>query len=243
MLLFGVVFLVYPSIINGPEVESLNEMMKAFPEDILKAFNMDISSIDSVYGWLKSEGFVFILLIAGCYAGLLGSNILLKEESDKTIEYLGTLPVKRTKIVIDKISAGVIYTVCFTVLTGVFNYVGLALSGDFDKKQYVLLSITPILSCVPIFFICMFLSTFTNKTKKMLGVSLGFVLASYVLNTLSSLSENIKFLKYFSVFTLSDIRNVITDKAINANMIVISALISAALIALTLIRYYKKELV
>ena len=132
---------------------------------------------------------------------------------------------------------------CFTVLTGVFNYVGLALSGDFDKKQYVLLSITPILSCVPIFFICMFLSTFTNKTKKMLGVSLGFVLASYVLNTLSSLSENIKFLKYFSVFTLSDIRNVITDKAINANMIVISALISAALIALTLIRYYKKELV
>ena len=101
VVLFGVVFLVYPSIINGPEVESLNEMMKAFPEDILKAFNMDISSIDSVYGWLKSEGFVFILLIAGCYAGLLGSNILLKEESDKTIEYLGTLPVKRTKIVID----------------------------------------------------------------------------------------------------------------------------------------------
>ncbi|MBO4733374.1 MAG: ABC transporter permease subunit [Clostridia bacterium] len=243
VLLFGVVFLVYPSIINGPEVESLNEMMKAFPEDILKAFNMDISSIDSVYGWLKSEGFVFVLLIVGCYAGLLGSNILLKEESDKTVEYLGTLPVKRTRIVIDKISAGVIYIVCFTVLAGVFNYVGLALSDDFDKKQYVLLSITPILSSVPIFFICMFLSTFTNKTKKMAGISLGFVLVSYILNTLSSLSENIKFLQYFSVFTLSDIRNVITDKAINANMIITGALISAVCIALTLVRYYKKELV
>ena len=243
VLLFGVVFLVYPSIINGPEVESLNEMMKAFPEDILKAFNMDISSIDSVYGWLKSEGFVFVLLIVGCYAGLLGSNILLKEESDKTVEYLGTLPVKRTRIVIDKISAGVIYIVCFTVLAGVFNYVGLALSDDFDKKQYVLLSITPILSSVPIFFICMFLSTFTNKTKKMAGISLGFVLVSYVLNTLSSLSENIKFLQYFSVFTLSDIRNVIIDKAINANMIITGALISAVCIALTLVRYYKKELV
>ncbi|MBO4468241.1 MAG: ABC transporter permease subunit [Clostridia bacterium] len=243
VVLFGVVFLVYPSIINGPEVESLNEMMKAFPEDILKAFNMDISSIDSVYGWLKSEGFVFILLICGCYAGLLGSNILLKEESDKTIEYLGTLPVKRTRIVIDKISAGVIYIVCYTVLTGVFNYIGLAFSGDFDKRQYILLSITPILSSVTIFFVCLFLSTFTNKTKKMLGISLGFVLVSYVLNTLSSLSENIKFLQYFSVFTLSDIRNVIIDKAINVNMIVISVLISAVFIALTLVRYRKKELV
>ena len=243
MLLFAVVFLVYPSIINGPEVESLNEMMKAFPEDILKAFNMDISSIDSVYGWLKSEGFVFILLIVGCYAGLLGSNILLKEESDKTVEYLGMLPVKRTRIVIDKISAGVIYILCFTVLMGLFNYIGLALSGDFDKKQYITLSITPILSSIPIFFICMFLSTFTNKTKKMSGLSLGFVLVSYVLNTLSSLSENIEFLKYFSVFTLSDIRDVITDKAINVNMIVLSVLISALLMVLTLVRYYKKELV
>ena len=102
MMLYLVVFLVYPSIINGEEVESLNEMMKAFPEDILKAFNMDIASIDSAYGWLKSEGFVFILLIIGCYAGILGSNILLKEESDKTIEYLGALPIKRNRIITNK---------------------------------------------------------------------------------------------------------------------------------------------
>ena len=58
VLLFAVVFLVYPSIISGPEVQSLNEMMKMFPPDLLKAFNMDISSIDSAYGWLKSEGFI-----------------------------------------------------------------------------------------------------------------------------------------------------------------------------------------
>ena len=97
-----VVFLVYPSIINGEEVESLNEMMKAFPEDLLKAFNMDLASIESADGWLKSEGFVFILLIIGCYAGILGSNILLKEESDKTIEYLAVMPTKRTNIVLSQ---------------------------------------------------------------------------------------------------------------------------------------------
>lgn len=243
MLLFLVVFLVYPSILNGPEVESLNEMMKAFPEDILKAFNMDISSIDSAYGWLKSEGFVFILLIAGCYGGILGSNILLKEESDKTIEYLGTLPIKRTSIVFAKSLVGVIYITFFTIIVGIFNYIGLDLSGDFDKKQYILLSITPLLSSITIFFICMFLSTFTNKTKKMLGVSLGFVLLSYVLNTLSSLSENIKFLQYFSVFTLADIRNVILNISIDVKMIAISIAISILFLALTIIRYKKKELV
>ena len=40
----------------------------------------------------------------------------------------------------------------------------------------------------------------------MLGVSLGVVMVSYILNTLAVLSSDIEFLKYVSVFTLADIR-------------------------------------
>lgn len=243
ILLFVVVFLVYPSIVNGPEAESINDMMKMFPEELLKSFNMDIASIDSVYGWLKSEGFVFLLLIIGCYAGILGSSILLKEESDKTIEYLGVMPIKRAKIVLSKCIVGVIYIALFTGIIGICNFIGLSLSGDFDRKEYVLLSLTPIFPSITIFFACMFFSTFTNKTKKMLGISLGIVLLSYVLNALSSLSENIEFLKYFSVFTLADIRNVIMDKVINGWIVMISLAISLVFMGLTIMRYHKKEFV
>ena len=114
---------------------------------------------------------------------------------------------------------------------------------DFDKKEYILLSLTPILSSLAIFFICLFISTFTNKTKKMLGISLGLVLLSYVLNTLSSLSENIEFLKYFSVFTLADIRNIILNNSIDVKMIIISFCISIVFLSFTAFRYKKKELV
>ena len=243
ILLFLVVFLVYPSIINSADVGSLNEMMKMFPEEILKAFNMDISSIDTAYGWLKSEGFVFVLLIIGCYSGILGANILLKEENDGTIEYLSTLPMKRKSIVISKSLVGIFYITCLTLVTGIFNYIGLKLSGEFDELQYLLLSITPLFSSYLIFFICLFISTYTNKTKKMLGLSLGLVLASYLLNTLSYLSENVEFLKYFSTFTLSDIRNVIANVEINPIMILISLIGSLLFFILTLIKYNKKELV
>lgn len=243
IVIYLVVFLVYPSIINGPEVESINEMMKAFPEDLLKAFNMDLSTIDSVYGWLKTEGFVFVLLIIGCYSGILGSNILLKEESDKTIEYLSVLPIKRTNLVLTKCLVGIIYITLLTFIVGLFNFVGLKLSGEFNEKQYILLSVTPLLPSYIIFFGCMFLSTFTNKTKKMLGLSLGVVVISYVLNILASLSEKTKFLKYFSVFTLADTRNVIMDIKINSLMILISTVGSLLFLLLTIIRYNKKELV
>lgn len=241
--IFLVVFLVYPSIVNSDNIKMLDEMMAVFPQEILKTFNMDISSMESVFGWLKSEGFVFALLIIGCYAGILGSNILLKEENDKTIEYLNSLPIKRNNIVCSKVLTGLIYIVLMVLILGIFNFIGLALSGDFNKTQYILLSITPIFPSVVIFFLCMFLSTYAHKTKKMLGVSLGIVFISYVLHTLATIAEPVEFLKYFSVFTLADIRNVIIDISINPLMIIISIGLSVLLFTLTLIRYNKKELI
>ena len=61
--IFTVVFLMYPSIISSDNIKMMDEMMEMFPKEMLTAFNMDISSIDSAFGWLKTEGFVFVLLI------------------------------------------------------------------------------------------------------------------------------------------------------------------------------------
>lgn len=241
--IFTLAFLIYPSIINSDNIKMMDEMMKIFPEEVLIAFNMDISSIDSVFGWLKSEGFVFVLLITGCYSALLGSNILLKEESDKTIEYLNSLPIKRNTIVLNKALSGVLYILLMIVALGIFNYIGLSLSGEFDKKLYLILSITPVFSSLTIYFICMFISTFTHKTKKMLGISLGIVLISYVLQILSSLADSTEFLKYFSIFTLADTRNVVVKSAINPIIAIISLGISIIFFILTLIHYNKKELI
>ena len=243
IVLFLVVFLIYPSIVSNQNMEMIDKMMQMFPEELLTAFNMDISTIDSAYGWLKSEGFVFVLLIIGCYSAILGSNILLKEESDKTIEYLNSLPITRNKIVFSKVLSGLIYIVLMVLFIGIFNFIGLTLSGNFEIKQYLLLSITPLFSSFVVYFLCLFISTFTHKTKKMLGVSLGIVFLSYILQTLSTLSSNVEFLKYFSAFTLADIRNVIINNSINFVMILLSIVISIMFLILTLVNYNKKELV
>ena len=77
----------------------------------------------------------------------------------------------------------------------------------------------------------------------MLGISLGIVFISYILQMLSTLSETTEFLKYFSVFTLADIRNVIVDISINPLMVIISFFISILFLILTIIHYNKKELI
>jgi len=241
--LFLVVFLIYPSIANSDNIKMMDEMVKMFPPEMLKAFNMDISSMDNVFGWLKTEGFIMILLLIGVYSSILGSNILLKEESDKTIEYLNSLPIKRKSVLFEKVLCALTYIILMVLIIGIFNYIGLKLSGEFDQKQYILLSITPLLSALPLFAINLFISTFAHKTKQTFGISLGTALISYFLQILSEMNETTEFFKYFTVYTLSDVRNVIIDIAINPIMILISLIITIVFIILSFIRYERKELV
>ena len=241
--IFLVVFLVYPYIITDDTMKNMDELMKGFPPELLKAFNMDMTSIETAYGWLKSEGFMFVLLIVGFYSSMLGGSILLKEENDKTIEYLGFLPIKRSKVMTNKIIVGVTYIISIVLLLEIFNYVALLISGDFDHKQFILLSITPIFVALPLFAINLFISTFMHKTKKIIGISLGIVFISYVLNVLSELSSNVEFIKYASIYTLADVRKVISEVAINPVMVIVSLLITIIFVTGSYIRYNKKELV
>lgn len=241
--MFLAVYLVYPYIMTSENVDMLNEMMKVFPPEVLKAFNMDITEIDTAFGWLKTEGFIFILLITGIFSGILGSNIVLKEESDKTIEYLHNLPITRTKIVTSKLLCALTYIISMILIIGIFNYVGLSLSGDFNQKQYLLLSISPLFVSLVIFSICLFISTFTRKTKKTMGISLGIVFASYFLQILAELTKEVEFLKYITPFTLADTRNIISNSTINPICIIISLLLTVSLLILSVYRYNKKELV
>lgn len=241
--IFLIVYLMYPSIMGSENASKINEMLEFFPKEVLVALNMDIASLDSAFGWLKSEGFVFVLLLTGIFSATLGTTILLKEESDKTIEYLNSLPIKRNDILIKKVLCGIIYIVLMIFILGIFNYIGLSLSGVFDKKLFILLSITPLFTSIVIFMLCLFISTFTHKTKKMTGISLGLVFLSYILSVFSEMGSSVEFLKYFSIFTLADIRNVIINSDINIVMIILTISIFLVLFILTMIRYNKKELV
>ena len=243
VVLFVLVFLLYSSFIKSENIDNINELMKVFPEDVLKMFNLDISHIDTAFGWMETEGFIFMLLIMGVYSSLLGSNILLKEENDKTIEYLISLPIKRNDIVLNKVLVGLIYVILMPIILGITNYISLSILEDFDTKVFVLLSLTPILCNIVLFSLSLFIGVFTHKSKKVLPISIGIVFISYILSALSQSSESIEFLKYFSIYTLADTRGIITNHYINIVVIIVSIIITGLFIILANIKYNKKELV
>ena len=243
VLMFLFVYVLYPFIITEENMESMNEVLNAFPEEVLKALNMDMTSISTAYGWFKSEGLMFIMLIIGLYASILGGTIVLKEENDKTIEYLGFLPISRKKVLTNKIIVSLIYIVSVVLGFMIFNLISLSISGDLNYKELILLSISPLFVALPLFGLSLFVSMFLHKTNKIIAISLGFVFLFYLLNMLGEISDNVKFIKYLSLYTLADTRGIINNGVINVWCIIISLLLSSIFISSSYILYNKKELI
>ena len=65
----------------------------------------------------------------------------------------------------------------------------------------------------------------------------------YMLNVLSELSANVEYIKYLSIYTLADVRNVISNVEINPVIVIISLALTVILLIGTYIKYNKKELV
>lgn len=241
--MFLIVFLVYPSIINEGNAEMLNKMMTAFPEEMLKAFNMDISAISSVFGWFKTEGYMFLTIIGALYSAILGSTILVKEESDKTIEFLYSKPTTRNKIVTSKILCGVINIFILSLLTYIFNMIGFKLSDDLEITEFTLLSFAPLMLYYSMFFIMLFISTFFRKTKKVMGVGIAIVFISYFFQMVGNLSDKVSFFKKISLFELAPARDIILKSKIDFNIILISLVIIIFTSIGTYIRYNKKDFI
>lgn len=235
-------FCIYPSFIQTGEL-TLDSMLKTMPEELLKMFNMDLFGIETVYNWIQTEGYTFILIIGGLFSTFLGGTILLKEESEKTIDYLASKPVSRNRIISSKVLCGIIYISSLVLIIFIINFIGLTLSCDFSFKDLILMSVAPLLALIPLFFISMYISTFFNKTKKVTGINMGIVFVTYFFMIFSNMSKDFEYLKYFSLYSLTDLRNIIPIGEISFAKIGISLIISLIFSVLTYFRYNHKEFV
>ncbi len=242
-LLFILIYLIYPTLLTDANKDMIDAMLKSMDPEILKMFNMDIISINTVFGWLKSEGYTLLILVYSIYSAILGSSIILKEESDKTIEYLISKPVTRNNILKNKIIAGLINIFIFIFSITLVNYFGLLFSNEIDFNLYLKLSILSILSSVVIYFLTIYISLFFNKTKKVNGLAIGLVFISYFLMLISNLGDKVHFIKYSSVFSLSDSRYLLENNQLQIMPFVISIILITLLSFLINKKYNEKELV
>jgi ABC-2 type transport system permease protein len=147
------------------------------------------------------------MVLGSIYAIVLSSNILLKEEYDKTAEYLLTRPLTRSDIFFSKLAVIYINVSILNIVTALAGFICMELvkTAPFRISAFLILSLYTFLLNILFGAIGLFLSTLIKRAKPITTFSIGLVLIFYFIYTLSKITEGASKLGYLSPFRFANV--------------------------------------
>lgn len=245
------VLVLFMSVFPAMQTEAMKDMVDTklggLPTDMLKIFHLnDGPSLLEPVGYF---GYVFqYVFIAACvYASLLGSKVLVKEETNGTIEFLYAQPISRRRIVLEKFVACLSMISVFWAITFGASFGALVFFNNTKTTVSTMLEeLTKIMA--PEFFVLVFFmsigilaSSLLKSANQSTSLSLGLVFGFYLLGILGDLQESLGFFKTLSPMAQGGPSNLLANSfalPLIGGLVVISVL---SLVGTSLI-YSRKDL-
>ncbi|MFH2103038.1 MAG: ABC transporter permease subunit [Chloroflexota bacterium] len=183
---------------ENPELLAILDNM---PPALLAAFNISSFNLTTLTGFFGLM-FTYFALILSISAALWGSDIISKEERDKTVEFSLTLPVTRSTLITAKTAAAVINCVGLALITwGAVLLNAANYQPDSEFYAFLALSMLALFIMQMIFLaVGVFLGCSLKQHKRASSVAVSVLLGTYFISIIAGLNENLEFLKYFSPF-------------------------------------------
>jgi ABC-2 type transport system permease protein len=178
-------------------------MMSLIPKGALQFKGIsNFNDLLSVLGFYAANNVIYMMMLGSIYAIVLSSNILLKEEYNKTAEYLLTRPLTRSEIFFSKTGVVFLYVFILNLVTSLAGLICIQLvkTGPFSIKAFLILSLYTMLLNFLFAAIGLFLSTLIKRAKPITTFSIGLVLIFYFIYTLSKITESAAKIGYLSPF-------------------------------------------
>lgn len=248
LLIWGVIvnllmleaFLEFSAFEGNPK---LLEVLDAVPEPLLDAFNMNAFNLTTVTGFYGIM-FTYFSLLLTISAVMWGSDIISKEERDKTIEFSLTLPITRGKVITAKTLAVVVNCIGLLLITwGATLFHVDKYNPDSEFYDFLSLVLIAFFIMQMIFLsIGVFLGCAMKQHKRSSSTAVGILLGTFFLSVFASLSEDLEVLKYFSPFTYFNPGELLHNSEIEIGYVWLSAGIVAVAMAGAYLTYSKRDL-
>lgn len=204
-----------------------------------------ISNFDdllSVLGFYAANNVIYMMVLGSIFSIVLSSNILLKEEYDKTAEYLLTRPLTRSDIFLSKLAVLYINVFMLNLVTSLAGFICMELvkKGTFSIRSFLILSLYTLLLNLLFGAIGLFLSTLVKRAKPITTFSIGLVLIFYFIYTLSKITVSAAKIGYLSPFRFANVDAINPAYAINLWHLAYFIGISLLLTGLSY-RFYKRK--
>lgn len=233
---------VYPQFTK--DQDALNELLKAYPESMKNAFGMDKLNFGTVLGFYGVEIYIMTTLIGSIYSAIMAANIVAKESSDKTIEFLLSKPVLRREIIAQKLLAVIVNVLLLNAVIILTSIIGFqfAKNAEVSVKTFALISIATAMLHMTFAAISFLLSCIMRKTRNILSISMGIVFVQYFFHIMSGVTSKLENLKYISLFSYVDSANIISNNALDMIYVLIMTLIILLCAASSFIIYERKDI-
>lgn len=204
-LLISVTMAVYPTFLENQS--KIVAMMSLVPKGALQFKGIsNFNDLLSVLGYYAANNVIYMMLLGSIFAIVLSSNILLKEEYDKTAEYLLTRPLTRREVFFSKLAVLSLHVFLLNLLTSLVGLVCIELvkNGPLRIEAFLTLSLYTLMLNILFGAIGLFLSTLVKRAKPITMLSVGLVLILYFIHTISKITEGADKIGYLSPFKYVD---------------------------------------
>ena len=233
-------FLEGSAFIGNPEMLAILDSM---PPAFLSAFNLNVFNLTTVTG-LFGVMFTYFALLLSISAAMWGSDIISKEERDKTVEFSLTLPVPRSRFITAKTLAALVNCIGLLLITWGITLVH-ATKYKPDNKFYEFLSLSMLaLFILQMIFLAIgvFLGCAVKRYKQASAIAVSIILGTYILSIISGLNDNLEFLKYFSPFKYFDPATLLNESQLDITFMWISVGVVTVCMVGAYIAYSRRDL-
>jgi ABC-2 type transport system permease protein len=241
IILFTVVgYSKFSAYYNNPEMLAI---LKDFPPAMLSAFSLNAFNLTTITGFLGVMYIYFALMLA-IAAVMWGSDIISKEERDKTVEFSLTLPVRREKLITAKTIAALINCIGLLLITTAITIIS-AQNYKPDKEFYrflFLIMITIFIIQMIFLAVGVFLGCAIKQYRRSSSLAVSLLLVTYFFSVISGLSKKVEFLKYFSPFKYFDPATMLQQSKIDLSYVGLSIGIIAVCLVAAYFTYSKRDL-
>ena len=223
--------------------QSLTSVIAQFPKSIQTIFGLtgfDLNTAIGDFGVL----FVYIVLTATVHAVLLGTDIIAKEERDRTSEFLFVKPISRARVIGAKLLAGLTNLVILNIVTmaAAVYFVGYFGHGQVLGSETWVLAAGLFFMQLLFFLAGTMMAAIVKKPKTAAGLATAVLLVTYLITYVIALNQNLSGLKYLTPFAYFDARNLLADHNLDPVFVALSILLAGIMVWLTYRAYGRRDL-
>lgn len=218
-------------------------MLDSMPPVMMEALSMNAFNLTTLSGFYGLM-FIYFSLMGAIAAAMWGSDIISKEERDKTVEFSLVLPVSRSRVVTAKALAALVNCILFVLITWAVSLVAVqSYQPDQDFFNFLALEMLAMFLIELIFLAIGLLLGCAMKRYKLSGsTAVAIILTTYFLSIISAMQEQLDFLKYITPFKYFDAGELFRTGSLDTTYLVLTTVIIVISLVVAYWTYNRRDL-